>query len=204
MDAALRAGIAVYNAGHQHAAHDAWEAEWLDLPRDGDDARFLQGLIQFTAAVHHARNRNWDGTVGLCESGEDYLAGLPPDYRGVNVGEVRAYLRALREDPERIERRNPVLLTYDGTPLGFGNLDAPASVAAAELLGEALGYDEETFERAVEYAEDGLAAGELNEFGVLLSDFLTEREQRRLIATRLDQHVQRRKRREDDVAGLFD
>lgn len=204
MDAALRAGIAVYNAGHQHAAHDAWEAEWLDLPRDGDDARFLQGLIQFTAAVHHARNRNWAGVVGLCESGAAYLEGLPADYQGVNVGEVRAFLRMLGSDPERIERRDPLPLTYDGEALGFENLDAPASVAAVELLAAALGYDEETFERAVEYAEDGLADGELNEFGVLLSDFLTEREQRRLIATRLDQHVQRRKRREEDVAGLFD
>jgi hypothetical protein len=204
MDAALRAGIAVYNAGHQHAAHDAWEAAWLDLPRDSDDARFLQGLIQFTAAVHHARNRNWDGAVGLCESGEAYLAGLAADYQDVNVGEVRKCLRALRDDPERIERREPLLLTYDGDALGFEGLDAPASVAAAGLLGDALGYDEETFERAVEYAEEGLADGELNEFGVLLSDFLTERERRRLIATRLDQHVQRRTRREDDVAGLFD
>jgi hypothetical protein len=204
MDAALRAGIAVYNAGHQHAAHDAWEAEWLDLPRDSDDARFLQGLIQFTAAVHHATERNWDGAVGLCESGAAYLDGLPADYRSVNVGEVRRFLRALGDDPERVERRDPLLLTYDGEVLTFADLDAPASIVAAGLVAEALGYDAETFEYAVEYAEAGLAEGELNEFGVLLSDFLTEREQRRLIATRLDQHVQRRKRREEDVAGLFD
>ena len=25
MDAHLRAGVAIYNAGHYHAAHDAWE-----------------------------------------------------------------------------------------------------------------------------------------------------------------------------------
>jgi len=53
---ALRAGIAIHNAGHYHAAHDAWEDEWLELD-DGSDERLLHGLIQFTAAIHHARNR---------------------------------------------------------------------------------------------------------------------------------------------------
>jgi hypothetical protein len=72
------------------------------------------------------------------------------------------------------------------------------------VLGEELGYDEETFERAADYARTGLVDGELNEFGVLLCDFLTGAEQRALVATRLGQHVQRRKRREDDVSGLFD
>lgn len=106
MDAALRAGIAVYNADYYHAAHDAWEAEWLDCEA-GDDERFLQGLIQFTAAVHHAANRNWDGAVGLCDSASDYLDGLPTAYRGTNVDDVRAYLVALGSDPERIERASP-------------------------------------------------------------------------------------------------
>ncbi|MFB6301121.1 MAG: DUF309 domain-containing protein, partial [Halobacteriales archaeon] len=52
MDAHLRAGIAIYNAGGYHAAHDAWEDHWLDLESGTDDERFLHGLIQFTAAVH--------------------------------------------------------------------------------------------------------------------------------------------------------
>ena len=64
----LRAGIAVYNAGEYHAAHDAWEDYWLDLERGTDDERLLHGLIQFTAAVHHAEERNWEGAVGLAES----------------------------------------------------------------------------------------------------------------------------------------
>lgn len=204
MDAALRAGIAVYNAGYYHAAHDAWEEEWLDLPRESDDARFLQGLIQFTAAVHHARGRNWDGAVGLSESAGEYLAGLPEDYRSVNVGLVREYLGALRADPEQIQRESPLGLTYNGAALGLSDLDAHASIVAAGVLADANGYDEETFEHAAVYARDGLADGELNEFGVLLCDFVTETQRRRLIATRLGQHVQRRKRREDDVAGLFD
>lgn len=203
MDAALRAGIAVYNAGYYHAAHDAWEAEWLDCEA-GDDERFLHGLIQFTAAVHHAGNRNWNGAVGLCDSASDYLDGLPTAYRGTNVDEVRAYLVALGSDPERIERAAPPRLTYDGAVLELEALDAPAAVEAAVVLGEHAGYDADVFELGAEYARTGLADGDLNEFGVLLCDFVTEPDQRALIATRLRQHVQRRERRENDVAGLFD
>ncbi|MFB6072250.1 MAG: DUF309 domain-containing protein [Halobacterium sp.] len=203
MDAALRTGIAVYNAGHYHAAHDAWEDEWLALEA-GRDERLLHGLIQFTAAVHHARDRNWAGTVGLAESASEYLAGLPADYRGVSVEAARSYLAALARDPERVERAAPPALSYEGRALGLDDLDAPAGVEAAVVLAEHAGYDTDVFERGAEYARDGLADGELNEFGVLLCDFVTEREQRALVATRLGQHVQRRKQREDDVAGLFD
>ena len=203
MDAALRAGIAVYNAGYYHAAHDAWEEEWLELD-DGPDERLLHGLIQFTAAVHHAHKRNWAGAVGLCESSGGYLADLPADYRGVNVAAVRTYVAALGRDPELVERAAPLRLELDGEALELGDLDPPAAVAAAVVLGEELGYDEETFELGAAYARQGLAEGELNEFGVLLCDFLTEGEQRALVATRLGQHVQRRRRREDDVSGLFD
>ncbi|CQH47419.1 DUF309 family protein [Halobacterium hubeiense] len=203
MDAALRAGIAIHNAGRYHAAHDAWEREWLALD-DGRDERLLHGLIQFSAAIHHARDRNWTGAVGLCESASEYLADLPADYRGVNVDTVRAYVKALGSDPERIERAAPVTLTYEGRALALDDLDAPAGVEAAVALAEDLGYDEAFVEKSAEYARDGLAEGELNEFGVLLCDFVTETEQRALVATRLRQHVQRRQRREEDVAGLFD
>ncbi|MFC6725607.1 DUF309 domain-containing protein, partial [Halobium palmae] len=41
MDDALRAGVAIYNAGDYHAAHDAWEDVWLDLPEGTDDGRAL-------------------------------------------------------------------------------------------------------------------------------------------------------------------
>ncbi|MFC3478207.1 DUF309 domain-containing protein [Halobacterium litoreum] len=203
MDAALRAGVAVYDAGHYHAAHDAWEDAWLALD-DGRDERLLHGLIQFTAAIHHARDRNWAGAVGLAESAREYLDTLPDDYRGVNVDAVRAYLAALRDDPERVERAPPLELTYEGDPLALADLDAPAAIEAAVALAAREGYDEDVFADGAEYAREGLVDGDLNEFGVLLCDFVTEREQRALIATRLRQHVQRRQRREADVSGLFD
>ncbi|MFB6141690.1 MAG: DUF309 domain-containing protein [Halosimplex sp.] len=204
MDAQLRAGVAVYNAGHYHAAHDAWEAEWLDLP-DGDDERFLHGLIQFTAAVYHARERNWSGATGLAESAGEYLADLPPDYRGVNVGRVREYLTDLARDPERIERGPAPALTHEGEAVGLGDLDFEASTVAAAVLAGDLGYDEDAIERAVEYARADLESGdEGSEFVRFLFDFVREADHRAVVVQRLSEHVDRREHRESDVDGLFE
>ncbi len=73
----LRAGVAIYNAGAYRAAHGAWESKWLSLDRGGDDERFLHGLIQFTAAVHHARDGNDSGAVGLARSARSTSTASP-------------------------------------------------------------------------------------------------------------------------------
>jgi len=204
MDAQLRAGVAVYNAGHYHAAHDAWEERWLDLPA-GDDERFLHGLIQFTAAVYHARNRNWSGATGLAESGGEYLADLPADYRGVDVGRVREYLAALERDPERVERAPAPALTYEGAALALADLDFDAAAVAAAVLAEELGYDEGVIERAVEYARTDLESGdEGSQFVTFVLDFVRDPDSRPIVAQRLSEHVDRREHRESDVDGLFE
>ena len=205
MDAHLRAGVAIYNAGYYHAAHDAWEDHWLDLESGTDDELLLHGLIQFTAAVHHARNRNWSGATGLAESAGEYLADLPSEYRAVNVGAVREYLRALERDPERIERGPAPALTHEGRALGLADLDFDATAVAAGVLAEELGYDEDAVERAVTYARADLDAGdEGSRFVTLLFDFVRDRQNRALVAQRLAEHGQRRANRERDVEGLFE
>jgi hypothetical protein len=205
MDAHLRAGVAVYNAGNYHAAHDAWEDHWLDLESGTDDERFLHGLIQFTAAVYHARTRNWSGATGLADSAGTYLADLPADYRGVDVAAVRSYLGALAADPERIERARPPGLTYEGRRLRPGDLDFEATAVAAEVLAEEHGYDEETIERAAVYARADLADGQAESpFVTLCFDFVRDPGSRDIVAQRLGEHVARRRHREEDVEGLFD
>jgi predicted metal-dependent hydrolase len=205
MDAHLRAGIAIYNDGGYHAAHDAWEAHWLALESGTDDERFLHGLIQFTAAVYHARNGNWSGATGLAESGRDYLAGLGATYRGVDVAAVREYLAALAADPELVERRPPLSLTLDGERIATTDLDFEATAVAAEVLAEEHGYDEAVVEDAVSYARRDLSDGKTESpFVTFLFDFVREADNRDLIAQRLGEHVQRRRSREEDVEGLFD
>jgi hypothetical protein len=204
MEVRLRAGVAICNAGEYHAAHDAWEPEWIDLDAGTDDERFLHGLIQFTAAVYHGSRENWAGLRGLAESATEYFDGLPATYRGVNVGEIRSYLGALADDPERIERDTPPPLTIDGTAIELVDLDPEATFVAAEVLAEEHGHGEETVERAVEYARADLAAGDRSRFVTLLFDFVREVDRRAIVARRLGEHVDRRTTEQRDVEGLFE
>jgi hypothetical protein len=205
MDGHLRVGIAIYNAGEFHAAHDAWEAHWLDLKKGSDDEQFLHGLIQFTAGVYHARTRNWSGATGLAASAGEYLANLPATYRGVDIDAVRSYLAALGDDPELVERQRPLELTYDGAVLGLADLDFVETAIAADVLAEEYGYDEGLIERTVEFARADLDDGKTaSPFVTFLFDFVREPPQRGIIVQRLREHVERREHREDDVSGLFD
>lgn len=212
MDDALRAGIAVYNAGEHHAAHDAWEHQWLELEAGTADERLLHGLIQFTAAVHHARNRNWPGATGLAGSAREYLAGLPdPDrYRGVDLDRVRAFLEGLAADPERIERAPPPALTHEGTAVSLADLDAEATFVAARSLSEELDVDEAVLDRAISYARTELSEAGTGTMLALVFDLVRGVEEeggtdrRALVRQRLEEHVERRRRRKRDVEGLFD
>jgi predicted metal-dependent hydrolase len=204
LDDSLRAGIAVHNAGFYHAAHDAWEDRWLDL-EVGDEKDFLQGLIQFTAAVHHATNRNWEGATGLAGSAQRYLADLPADHEGVNVGAVRDWLARFERDPELVEREPVLALTHGTEVVGLADLEYPAVAVAAPLVAEATGHDEAVVERGAEYALADLAADEVGSpFVTLVLDVLTAGERRPVVVQRLEQHVERRQSKEDDVAELFD
>ncbi len=200
----LRAGAAIFNAGRYHAAHDAWEDRWLALESGSDDERLLHGLIQYSGAVHHARERNWEGAVGLAESGGEYLAGLPADYRDLRLEPVRSYLSGLAADPERIERGPPTPIEHEGAPPSLSGLAFEPTAIAAVVLAEEFGYDPEPVARARAYAEEALATGQDDSrFITLLFDFVREDEHRGIVYQRLTDHVGRRRAREEDVDGLF-
>jgi len=204
MDESLRAGIAVYNAGATHAAHDAWEDHWLGLTEGTDDERFLHGLIQFTAAVYHAQQRNWSGAVGLAGSAQEYLAKLPEQYRGVDLSTGREYLRALEADPERIERAAPPQLTYKSRSLAAADLSVEEIVIAAETIAEeSESYDEQIIEQAADYARQEVDTSQ-TEFIGLLTTFVDEATHRGIVYDRVAANVERRQQKQQDVAGLFE
>lgn len=213
MDRALRVGAAVFNAGDHHAAHDAWEDAWLELPEGTSDERLLRGLIQYTAAVYHARNRNWSGAAGLASSAGEYLDGLDDDYRGVNVGSVRASLERLAADPEFAERARPLPLRVDGRTVEADHLPFADAAAAAKLVaGDDDVYDERVIEDAVRYAaqevegdEPGVGdARSATRYVAFVFDFVGDGKNRDVLYERLVAHVERERARERDVSGLFD
>jgi hypothetical protein len=210
METHLRAGIAIFNAGAYHTAHDAWEEYWLDLESGSDDEQFLHGLIQYTAAVYHACNGNWGGATGLATSAREYLAVLPAQYRSVDIEPVRRYLQTIAEDPEIIERRQPLRLTYDGISLDPAALGFDATAVAADALAEDRG-EAALLDRAIEFARadiDGTAEplrGETDSRILpLVFDYVREPDHRAVVVQRLQQHCDRRQAKPDDVAGLFD
>ncbi|GGJ00772.1 hypothetical protein GCM10008995_08260 [Halobellus salinus] len=220
MDDALRVGIAVFNAGDHRAAHEAWEEVWLPLDEGAPDERLLHGLIQYTAAVHHARRRNWSGAGRLAGSARRYLADLNADARGVNVGEVRAYLRRLAADPEFAERRRPLALRVDSdaidpTDLTFENAASAATLLAAEydafeasVVADAVRYARAELDRERSATAD---AGPTRRpqrrdpgFVGMVFDFAADRDRRSLVYDRLRAHVERRRSTERDASGLFE
>ncbi|NHN41624.1 DUF309 domain-containing protein [Halorubellus sp. JP-L1] len=215
MRANLRAGLALFNDGFYHAAHDPLEGAWLESDRDDADGRFLQGLVQLTAAVHHARGRNWEGCVGLAESALEYLDGVPDDYSGVDVALVRRVLETLASDPEVVERRAMPVLEFEGERVTRERLAPDAAALAAEALAAERGLDASVVERAAAYAredrqrqsDDDRAASARNEAAKLerfLVDFATADDDYAIVYQRLADHVERRDHRASDVDGLFE
>jgi hypothetical protein len=196
--------MAIYNAGEFHAAHDAWEVPWLDLDRGTDDERLLHGLIQFTAAIHHATEGNPEGARGLAASAREYLDGLK-GYRGVNVGDARGYLESLLADPTGIGPADAPELTIEGVPPSLDTAAFEVGAIAARVLAEEYGYGEKVIETAIEYARRDLADGEeTSPFVTLVLDFAREEDHRAVVAQRLGEHVERREAREADLKGLFE
>ena len=212
MQKALRVGIAVFNAGDYHVAHEAWEEPWLTLADGTSEERLLHGLIQYAAAVHHGRRRNWSGQRGLAESAADYLAAVE-DPR-VNLDEVRAYLRRLAADPELAERRRPPALRYDGETLEPTDLSFEGVATAVTLLAtEYESFEASVVDDAVRYAGEELEADSSPEgtpqrrsrgFVGMLFAFAADRDQRSLVYERLRGHVGRRRSEESDVSALFE
>jgi hypothetical protein len=189
----LRAGAALFNAGHYLAAHEPWEHRWLEAPA-GERDDCLQGLVQATAATHKARTGNWSGAVGLAESAVAYLEGCGHD-------DLRAWLRELAADPELGERERPPRIHIDNEAVTTADLQFPAAGIAAEALAETRG--DELVKRGVGYAEADIAEGnETSPFVTLTLDYL--RGGSPTARKRLVQHVERRQAREADVDGLFE
>jgi uncharacterized protein len=116
----LAEGLRLYDAGEFFAAHEAWESVWLRAQEP--EKRFLQGLIQVTAAFHHLQRNNPQGTALLLQAALGRLENYPARFRGILVAvlcdDIRAWLQALEAaepvtqlSPE--SRKRPAIGTHD-------------------------------------------------------------------------------------------
>ena len=97
-------GVRLYNAGAFHEAHDCFETEWYNYGRGHTESAFLHGMVQVAAGAYkHFDFENDDGMRSLFETALQYLYGVPDDYYGTDMLDVRTALTNARNDPDVLE-----------------------------------------------------------------------------------------------------
>jgi predicted metal-dependent hydrolase len=93
-------GVRLYNAGEYHESHDCFEAEWYNYGRGTTESAFAHGMVQVAAGAYkHFDFENDDGMRNLFGTALQYLEGVPSDYYGVDVLDVRTTLTNALDDP---------------------------------------------------------------------------------------------------------
>lgn len=96
MRAELRHGARLFNRGQWWEAHEAWEAEWLRA--EGQERRFIQGLILLAAALHK-RWHHGSLTERNYHKALVKLSEFPDIYGGIELALLKAEVRrALDEE----------------------------------------------------------------------------------------------------------
>jgi len=97
-------GVRLYNSGEFHESHDCFESEWYNYGSGTTESAFLHGMVQVAAGAYkHFDFENDDGMRSLFETALQYLHGVPNDYYGVDVDDVRERLRAALDDPAAVD-----------------------------------------------------------------------------------------------------
>ncbi|WP_254545154.1 DUF309 domain-containing protein [Halomarina pelagica] len=93
-------GVRLYNSGAFHESHDCFEDEWYNYGSGTTESAFLHGMVQVAAGAYkHFDFRDDSGMRSLFETALQYLHGVPRDFYGVDVLDVRETLTAALDDP---------------------------------------------------------------------------------------------------------
>jgi len=93
---ALAEGAEHFNCGEYFEAHEAWEKVWYGT--EGEENRFLKGLIQVAVSLHHLETGNLAGARKVMTTALDYLREFSSSRRGVDLDQLRsAVLPIFRE-----------------------------------------------------------------------------------------------------------
>ncbi|MFC6904182.1 DUF309 domain-containing protein [Halalkalicoccus tibetensis] len=97
-------GVRLFNSGEYHESHDCFEDEWYNYGSGNVESKFLHGMVQVAAGAYkHADFEDDAGMRSLFETALQYLHGVPEDFYGVDVIDVRTALSNALEDPTAIE-----------------------------------------------------------------------------------------------------
>ncbi|MFC6989117.1 DUF309 domain-containing protein [Haloplanus sp. GCM10025708] len=97
-------GVRLFNAGDYHESHDCFEAEWFNYGSGSTESAFLHGMVQVAAGAYkHDDFEDDSGMRSLFATALQYLHGVPGDFYGVDVDDVRATLDAALDDPSALD-----------------------------------------------------------------------------------------------------
>lgn len=94
-------GVRLYNAGEFHESHDCFEDEWYNYGRGNTESKFLHGMVQVAAGAYkHFDFEDDAGMRSLFKTALQYFHGVPNDFYGVDLLDVRTVLTNALNDPE--------------------------------------------------------------------------------------------------------
>ncbi|MFB6205931.1 MAG: DUF309 domain-containing protein [Haloglomus sp.] len=93
-------GVRLYNAGEFHESHDCFEDEWYNYGRGSTESKFLHGMVQVAAGAYkHFDFEDEEGMRSLFRTALQYFQGVPNDFYGVDLLDVRTVLTNALDDP---------------------------------------------------------------------------------------------------------
>jgi predicted metal-dependent hydrolase len=93
-------GVRLFNAGEFHESHDCFEDEWYNYGSATTESKFCHGMVQVAAGAYKRFDFEDDGGMrSLFDTALQYLHGVPRDYYGVNVLDVRETMIRALDDP---------------------------------------------------------------------------------------------------------
>jgi predicted metal-dependent hydrolase len=96
-------GVRLFNDGAYHESHDCFEDEWYNYGSGSTESAYLHGMVQVAAGTYkHVSFEDDAGMRSLFETALQYLAGVPDDFYGVDVAEVRDHMRVALADPTAV------------------------------------------------------------------------------------------------------
>ena len=97
-------GVRLYNVGEYHESHDCFEDEWYNYGSGTAESKFLHGMVQVAAGAYkHYDFENDDGMRSLFRTALQYFEGVPDDYYGVDLADVRTVVTDALEDPTALD-----------------------------------------------------------------------------------------------------
>jgi predicted metal-dependent hydrolase len=96
--------VRLYNAGEFHESHDCFEDEWYNYGRGRPESKFLHGMVQVAAGAYkHYDFEDDDGMRSLFRTALQYLQGVPNDFYGVDLLDVRTVVTNALSDPTALD-----------------------------------------------------------------------------------------------------